>query len=329
MGETGNTAKIAEFVSKDIFSIFGWRVSGSTNINWNCVNPEHSNTTHPADIVFSYADPYKNRMTYVLSDLKSYSKGSITKNSIKKALVDLNKSLSCAKVSSDWRDKFVDTENNYDIKGMLFIYNHDGEFVERDHEFSTLLDDACRTLDLDEGNLIYVVGPSTIHYLINVANNIKLLCADKKLPLDMNDRGFYYPELDREKLFHDKARLPLSIESMAANFHVMRYAKGSAEKIDGLDIYMKGPGDSTDSFMHLIDFIRLNNCLQDSPAIRVFLPFGGSEARRKFEKALNIYVDGLDSPTTESIKKLVSFEHCPTIVKHQYFNEEIGMRHGN
>lgn len=327
MGETGNIAKIAELVSKDIFQAFGWEISGSMNINWSCVKDEHGRATHPADVVYKYPEPYHNKVTFIHCDLKSYSKDSITKASIKSALKSLNESLSCAKVSSDWRDKFLTTEKRYDIKGMLFVYNHDGEFSQEDQSFSTLLDESTKKLEIDEGNVIYVVGPSKINYLTNVSSNIKMLCAEKKLPFERSKIGFYYPELDREKIYHNPGSLPLSIEKMCGSFHVMRYDKVDGDKIDGLDVYMQSNGSDTEQFMHILDFIRLNNCLQDATKIRIFLPFGCATAHRNFDKALSFYTDGLDKTAANSIKEQVKFEHCPTLVKLSYFNEEIGMRH--
>lgn len=72
MGETSNTALMAEFASAEIFKYLGWERVGSTNIDWECVSEAHGRTTHPADAVYQYLEPYQNKMTYVLCDFKSY-----------------------------------------------------------------------------------------------------------------------------------------------------------------------------------------------------------------------------------------------------------------
>lgn len=327
VGETANIARMAELISSDIFKTFGWEVSGSMNINWNCVNSEHQRDTHPADVVYKYPEPYKDIITYVLCDLKSYSKTSINKNTIKKAIENLNCSLSCAKVSTDWKEKYKDTDKNYNIKGMLFIYNHDGEFVDNDQEFTKIISESTKNIKIDKGNCIFIVGPSLIKYLTNVSNNIKILQANSKLPLDKFKIGYYYPELEDRKLCHNTSTLPLSIEHMSANYQVMRYNQKDSNKIDGLDIYMKGNGGDEKSFMHAIDFIRKSNLLQEQTKVRVFVPSGSPEARRNFQKAMSLFTEDLESTLRERMQSLITYEHCPVVVKQQYFNEEIGMRY--
>jgi hypothetical protein len=113
-GETANIAEVAEKISKEIFSFFKWKNSGRYNENFPCHNPEiHSKSggggksqfkaEHPCDCVFSYYDPYKNRVVYLLVDLKSYASGSIQKDRIRKALEGLAKSVDCAESSGDWQ----------------------------------------------------------------------------------------------------------------------------------------------------------------------------------------------------------------------------------
>ena len=327
MGETANIAKMAEFISNDIFKIFGWEISGSMNIDWECVNPDHQRDTHPADVVYKYPEPYKDIITYVLCDLKSYAKSSINKNSMKRAIESLNLSLSCAKISADWKEKYKDTDKNYDIKGMLFIYNHDGEFADDDQEFTKLIFDAAKSIKIDKGNSIFIIGPSLIRYLTNVVHNIKTLQADSKLPLDRLKVGYYYPELEDRKLCHNTSTLPLSLDHMSSNYQVLRYNQKDNNKIDGLDIYMKGNGGNAESFMHAIDFIRKSNLLQEHTKVRVFVPSGAPEARRNFQKAKSLFTEDLESSLREQMQNLITYEHCPVIVKQQYFNEEIGMRY--
>jgi len=141
MGETSNISKMAEFVSSDIFRYIGWEQVGPTNIEWMCVTEAHGRKTHPADAVYQYLEPYENKMTYVLCDFKSFSKDTISKKSIEAALLSLNSAVTCAKVSPEWRDIFRSTEKHSIVVGMLFIYNHDGEYLS---DFSELLSAATK-----------------------------------------------------------------------------------------------------------------------------------------------------------------------------------------
>jgi hypothetical protein len=213
------------------------------------------------------------------------------------------------------------------LAGGVFTYNHDGEFVDDDQEFAKLIDEATKNIKIDKGNSIFIVGPSIIRYLTNVAHNIRTLQADSKLPMDKLKIGYYYPELEDRKLCHNTSTLPLSIEHMSANYHVMRYNQKDSNKIDGLDIYIKGNGGDAESFMHAIDFIRKSNLLQEQTKVRVFVPSGASETRRNFQKAKSLFTEDLEMSLREQMQRLITYEHCPVVIKQQYFNEEIGMRY--
>jgi hypothetical protein len=55
VAETANLAKMAEFLANKVFSVFGWKTTGSTNQNWPCERQvEHKRLTHPSDVVFFY-----------------------------------------------------------------------------------------------------------------------------------------------------------------------------------------------------------------------------------------------------------------------------------
>lgn len=83
MAENANIAKMAEKLSNDLFSVFGWCGTGPMNIDWACVDQQrHGAQTHPTDAVWYYDEPYSNSRTYILADLKSYGKASITPNKI-------------------------------------------------------------------------------------------------------------------------------------------------------------------------------------------------------------------------------------------------------
>ena len=129
MAETINITKMAEKLSKGIFGEFLWQRMEHTNLNWPCEDQEkHKVKTHPSDVVFWYDEPYSQSRMYVNYELKSYAKSTVTAGSIRKAIESLAKALSCAEKSQEFREKFVRSNVSVEICGLLFVYNHDGEY---------------------------------------------------------------------------------------------------------------------------------------------------------------------------------------------------------
>ncbi|MDL2280115.1 hypothetical protein LJC15_05610 [Desulfovibrio sp. OttesenSCG-928-G11] len=324
MGETSKTAQMAEFVSAEIFKYLGWERVGGTDVNWECVNDVHNRATHPADAVYQYLEPYQNKMTYVLCDFKSYAKSSITKSSIEEALKNLNDSLTCAKVSPDWSEKYRFTEKPSDVKAMLFIYNHDGEF-QRD--FSELLLSATKKLSIDPGNIIYVMDPSKILYFLNIALNMKLLRGEEEPKLPSIDKcGYFYPEMTNMNLFHDTSRLPLTIETMGGSTHILRYGNEDGGDIVGLDVYTPIAGDNAGYFLYLLDYLRKYNCLQENKKVRIFMPFSCESASINLDRAKKIFTENVDKDLKDKRDANINYSHMHTIFSHQQFSLEIGMR---
>lgn len=89
MAETGPTAEIARKVCDEIFGNFFWDVHPRIDANFKCTNEHHRTPTdkpkktHPADVVFSYVDPYLNQRTYLLTDMKSYATDSISSSMLR------------------------------------------------------------------------------------------------------------------------------------------------------------------------------------------------------------------------------------------------------
>ena len=135
MSETVNIAEIAVKISKDIFKHFLWEIHPKRDDNFKCNNPEHlgdgkkPKETHPGDAVFFYDDPYLGKRIYLHTDLKSYAKDSITSTSLRKAFKSLCMTVECANESPEWRNKYsVDPSEPHEVRGMLFIHNHDNGY---------------------------------------------------------------------------------------------------------------------------------------------------------------------------------------------------------
>lgn len=322
MAETVNIGIMAELISKEIFSLLGWSVSGPMNENSECVDESHCRNTHPADIVFSYPEPYEDKVTHVLCDLKSYAKGSITSTSLKNAITNLNQSLACARKNIDWKDKYVFTEKNINIKAMLFIYNHDNEY---DSEFQSVFLKATENINIDPGNIISVIGPRKISYLSNICSNIVNMRGKKILPDEGG--GFFYPEQPIRKIYHDPASLPLTLEQISGSFHIFRYFEDNEKNIvNGLDVYVEEKESEFKNFQYIFDYLRKNNCIQSAKKIRIFVPFSGPSTRTNFEKALRLYEETVDQDFAEKLKPIIHYEHMH-VMRPQFFSEEIGMRY--
>ncbi len=111
-GESINIADMAKIVSQEIFVWFKWKLSNVTDENFECNKPKlHKKNwdqvksgfkpEHPVDVVFSYYDPYIDKEVYLNTDLKCYSKKSITPNRIKEALESMGRTVQCARASEE------------------------------------------------------------------------------------------------------------------------------------------------------------------------------------------------------------------------------------
>jgi len=181
MAETENISKMAERLAHTMFKELKWNQEDPLNTNFKCVTELHGKKTHPADVVYWYKDPYKGSRIYVLCDLKSYARGSITADTVKGGVTNLALSVECAKVSDEWRRRFVTGTDNTDLVGMLFIFNHDKGW---DAEFPTFLgkmfDEYPR---IPSGVKLYILGPQDIWYLNNIVYDMKTLRGDGHLPI--------------------------------------------------------------------------------------------------------------------------------------------------
>ena len=197
MAETNNIAKLAEIVSNDLFARFFWSRTGSWNQNWPCENQRHSpRKTHPSDVVFYYDEPYSLRRAYLNCDLKSYSSNRINTGSIQSALEDLAQTMACMEVSVAWHKMYVHEGSSPFLCGLLFIYNHDGDY---DRNFDSLLSSVrYDDVRIPKGSQIVILGPQQIRWLDNVRYEIVYMRGNKDLPDEQHCR-FEYPHLVRKK----------------------------------------------------------------------------------------------------------------------------------
>lgn len=197
MAETHNTAEQAEILASDLFSEFFWNKLGPSNHDWPCEDADrHKVKEHPCDVVYYYDEPYAARQTYVHCDLKSYAKGTITAAAVRSAVESLAKQVSCAEKSETWRKLHTHENVTFSVDGLLFVYNHDGEY-EADFQ-KNLVHIPPESLQLPRGSRLFVLGPKEIFWLNNIRDEIQRLRGKRSPEIPGHEHCFYFhPQLVR------------------------------------------------------------------------------------------------------------------------------------
>lgn len=290
MAETINIAKMAEKLSKEMFAEFLWQRMIPTNINWPCEDQDvHKVKTHPSDVVFYYDEPYTQARTYVNTDLKSYAKGSITVGSIRSAIESLARSLSCAEKSEEFRTKFLHEHVSPDICGLLFVYNHDGEY---DKDFSGLLGQVKNEkLDIPTKSKIVVFGPRDIFWLNNVHHEIAYMRGGGGILPDREHCKYFYPHLVRRKNVQLEHATAATLEMLTAPWIILSYVNPKKQNRKGFVIFYRKRGESVEEFLYLIDYLMHYQVLVDETDIYLKTLDAHPSASAFFDKAKDQYVE--------------------------------------
>jgi hypothetical protein len=280
--------------------------------------------THPSDVVFYYDEPYSSHRTYVNTDLKSYKKGSITSSAIVAAIQSLALTLECAELSEEWKEKFVHEEKTYRIVGLLFIYNHDGEY---DSGFDDLLAKVNQEkLKIPRDSRIFVLGPRDIRWLDNVRLDMQMLYSNELLP--HQDRwSFYYPDLVRRKKIQVAARAA-TLEMLTGPWIILSYPANGAN-MPGYMVYFRGLGKYAEEFLYLLDHLMHYQMVKEGIAISIRTFDADENAPAHFKRAVDEYIDNYDGQGSDfaTLLRKISFDLMPQI-KSQFSQEYIGMKRG-
>ena len=306
-GETEKIARLAELVSSDIFNFFRWKKEGPANLNFACVKKEthaplkKSEHTHPTDVVFKYADPYLNKAIYLHTDLKSYAVGSITLDSIKKALKSLGKTIDCARASPEWQTRYhLAKREKYEIRGMLFVYNHDDEYDKNFYDH--FKDYKGENLHIKDSQQVHIVEPSLINYLKTLQLDVNALRAEGKFPKE--NYTFYYPDLVLHKAngeYWDRAATAELIASPYMIIHhkeVMSYCEKAKDVTEtyseGYLIYYRRDGSTEIEFRYLFDALSRFQILNANKDLKIRIRVANrhhhSSILSNFNAAINSYV---------------------------------------
>jgi len=329
-GETANIMEMAEEVSRRIFSRFGWRITGPTNENFVCVQPEKHqkkrSPSHPVDAVFEYDDPFTNQRHYILTDLKSYAKGSILAATTRQTLINLSKAVDCANVSHEWQDRYTNSELNWTVHGLLFVYNHDGEFDTFFNKYLSGIKPS--SLHLPINSKLFVIGPDRISYLLNILNDIDVERGRNTLP--QSDKiEFWYPDLIN-RVPTNKLGYMARIELLMGPWQILPYERIIENRISkGIYMYYEGKGESPKEFEFLIDFSFKNQLVEKDCEISIRMPNAVGNARQNFEQSQdNIFRHFHSFPEVKN--RLDQFKFNPVeTVRTNFSTVEIGMEARN
>lgn len=272
MAETVNIGEIANRLSSEIFKNFFWEEHPQHDENFPCNDPTHLSEgskpkpkkTHPGDVVYFYKDPYLGRKIYLHTDLKSYKKSSIGTGKIREAFKSLAMTIECARQSEDWRRKYSSpTEENFEIRGLLFVHNHDGGYKEL---FDELIKKAnLSSISIAPNIYIHFLGPHDIDRLYSISNDLLRLKYEKTLP---EEYTFYYPDLVMWRRHGDVWGQPATIEALTAPYFIIKYP--SKEKSPpGYLIYYNRQGISVAEFEYFIDSLSRYQMLEPGELIRI------------------------------------------------------------
>ena len=278
MAETSNIAKMAETISESIFKWFKWDHIPIKDLNFKCHKGEaHSSSTkekltHPVDTIFKYKDPYKGIDIFFNTDLKSYKKSSITANSLREALNSLARTIDCADGSDEWRKRYAFNTHSFEIRGLLFVYNHDGEFHT---DFSTIFKPKVGqngklvgginigNIPLRPGQQLHIIEPLLIQYMRTIISDMDRLHREGTFP--EKSYSFYYPDLLQHKLKGDTQNHPATIELISGPYMIIKHdevtkwcetEKKPVTKFGkGYVIYYNQYGENFLEFIYLFDML--------------------------------------------------------------------------
>ena len=348
MAENGPIEDLAKRISQDFMSRFKWQQHGPCDRDFICDNEikhkpkdKKKKHTHPVDVVFSYKDPYLNKVIYLNTDLKSYKAGSINATKVETALESLAKTIECAKYSSEWAEKYNFAQIDCEIRGLLFVFNHDNQLQHDFYDFfnppkpTSGRRDKAVNLDkipLCAGQQIHIIDPFLINYMLAVTNDMNDMIARKEFPDE--EYGFYYPQLTFHKVTVTEKYLPATIEVLSAPFMIIKHGAvykynrsiGAEEEVypEGFVVYYNRIGNSDNEFFYLLDLLSNYQILDGINKIRIRLAYRDKDQRilSHFQRGVEKYAHeyGLDE---DAKKKLEDLDVKVVSAVKEFFSAEV------
>lgn len=316
-GETGPTAEIANQVSTQLLKWFRWGRFPLKDRNFDCLKPEkHARAnkkqkhTHPTDVVFSYHDPYLNRRILFNTDLKSYAKSSISGPNVRGALRSLATTIDCARASAEWKTRY-EVEDRDEIRGLLFVYNHDAEFdADFERYFASARkkskeedEDAAADvggIPLEANQLIHIIQPRTIVYMQTILNDVAKLHLAGTFP--KTNYYFYYPDQKLHKVHLERHKRPATVESICGPYLIVGHdavvsydeqTQTNKQSFgEGFVVYYNRPGATHLEFMYLFDVLSACQILDGEKQIRLRIAHNSPDPQvvSNFRRAIKAFV---------------------------------------
>lgn len=353
MGETVNIKEMADTLAEQIFDIFLWEKCLATDYRWMCVESNNHRKVkdsdkakqpptkvakkaakrkikqHPSDAVFTYEDPYRGFTTHINADLKSYSKSTMGTFDLEGTLVSLAQAVECAHKSETFSEAFGNGGDVHAVDGLLFVYNHDGEY---DRDFDDRLQQLSgKSLSIRENHRLFVMGPERVVYIYSVARDIEARVAKLVKKADYDHYKFYSPELRVTKIKGEKYG-PAPIEALIGPWMFVTYFATRGEKLSTV-VYYDGAGESQDEFKYLIDAILSMNLLEDGTPIEVALQTSNDKTPIHFAAALKAYAVDNHGRTDDSLPRFqarlrrISYAGVAKVTP-PFMENEIAIRNG-
>ncbi|MBN7822500.1 hypothetical protein [Bowmanella yangjiangensis] len=317
MSETVNIGEVAEKLSVDIFKHFFWSMHPKWNEKFQCSNPNHKDSdgaqksVHPGDVLFSYEDPYLGITTYLHTDLKSYDKKSITKTKMRDALKSLSIAIECARDSDSWRKLYsIDSSEDYEVKGLLFIHNHDHRYQGAFYDVMEKV--GLESIPIPPNVYLHYLGPQDIQRLYSIANDIIRLMHAKEIS---SDYTFYYPDLVMRRRQGDVWSQPATVEALTSPYLIVQH-KGTESAAAGYIVYYNRPGSSSSEFEYFLDSLSRYQMLESGKSlqVRVTCAAPDKEIQSNFRLAKERYAKAWGfEPVRQIILDEIKFTHITAV----------------
>ncbi|NHB97211.1 hypothetical protein [Photorhabdus stackebrandtii] len=273
-GETAAIQRVANLITQKVFTVFKWKRALREDMNWPCETEAHGKDTHPSDVVFYYTNPYEEEVVYLNTDLKSYGRNSIKKGTVESALCSLSLAVECANSNEEWRKKYLEDDSlGFDVRGLLFIYNHDQLYDANFYDVIMKQVDMSK-LTLPSGQKIYLLDPFKIYDIINIAFDIKYLIGEGNLP-HPDKYCFYYPDMSLTRLKHPLTKsTPATIEALTSPYLIIKHEGfnyDNEHRDEGYVIYYNQVGSSVDEFVYFFDMLSNFQILTENKNIKIRL----------------------------------------------------------
>lgn len=363
MAETIRVAELANLITSDIAEFLKWKIHPQNDLNHECLMPEahfkdadsDDSKTHPTDVVIYYIDPFENKTIYLNTDLKSYAKKSINYSNTKDWLISITNGTTCGNVNSEWK-KTYDVTGNYEIRGLLFVYNHDGNFDKpfydfiHDYPFHTPHTTKrapsrfhLKDLKVPQHITLHIIEPQLIDNILSIKFDLDSLRNKHKVPGSKNSVpiNFYYPNRQMSKNLLKPEECPATIELINGPFFIMNFEKFSyfeenpdnpegqplrITKNGGNIIYYREEGSTVEEFIFLIETLMTLELIGEktNTYIRHCSRNINRTAKSNFDAAIKQYCQMWDYSDSmkEIFQKQVEYEKV-TIVQKVFCTQEI------